>query len=87
MIDEDKLIKAEVYGELINDMQAKIMRYSENHPECIDDRLEEINSELSTARMESRIFPDDEHFEKWESLLAAAEIAMLENRIFRQKNS
>ena len=41
MSDEDKLIKAEVYGELINDMQAKIMRYYENHPECIDDRLEE----------------------------------------------
>lgn len=73
---EDKLIRAEVYGELINDMQARIFRYSEKYPESVNDELRMIDSELSVARMESRIYPDEEHFEKWEQLLQSADTIM-----------
>ena len=80
---DDIHLKAEVYTELINDMQAKIYEYSINNPENINKKLKEINRQLSYARMKSRIYVDDEHFKEWEALLLAADATMIQNKLFR----
>jgi hypothetical protein len=69
-------LKAEMYTELINDMQAKIMEFERDYPDCMSDELANVKSKLSEARMESRIRIDEAHFQKWESLLLAANVAM-----------
>ncbi len=80
---DDILIKAELYSELINDMQAKIAEFERNYPDCVNDEILNINRQLSDARMGSRIYIDETHFEKWENLILAADAAMIRSKIFR----
>lgn len=76
-------LKAEVYSELINDMQAKIAEFEREHPECMNDEIQNINRQLSDARMGSRIYVDEYHFQKWEDLLLSADAAMIKSKLFR----
>lgn len=74
---DDIHVKAEVYFELINDMQARIFEYENNSPDCINEEIKEINRKLSAARMEARINVDEEHFQIWDNLLLSANAAMI----------
>ena len=80
---DDMRLQAEIYSELINDMQAKIFEFEKKYPNYITDELVNINSKLSAARMESRIYVDEDHFKQWEDLLCAADATMIQNTIFR----
>ena len=75
-------LKAEIYSELINDMQAKIAEFEREHPECMNDEIQNINRQLSDARMGSRVYVDEYHFQEWEDLLLSADAAMIKNEIF-----
>ncbi len=79
---DDVCLKAEIYTELINNMQAKIYEFGRENPGCINVEIRTINNRLSDARMESRIKVDDEHFEKWERLLITADAAMIRSKLF-----
>lgn len=81
--NEDMRIKAEAYAELINDMQAKIYEYENENPTCMNDAIRNINKKLSAARMEARIYIDEEHFNKWDELLLSANAAMIRSKTFR----
>ena len=77
-------LRAEVYFELINDMQARIFEYESEYPDCMNEEIREINRQLSAARMESRINVNEEHFHEWDQLLLTADTAM-KNMIIQMK--
>ena len=79
---DDIHLKAEIYSELINDMQAKIAEFEREHPDCMNNEIANINNQLSKARMKSRISVDEIHFEEWESLLLSADEAMTRSKPF-----
>lgn len=75
-------LKAEVYFDLINDMQARIFEFKHSSPDCMNEEIRSINRRLSAARMESRIHVDEEHFRQWDRLLSRANAAMIRSRLF-----
>ncbi len=81
---EDPMIKAEIYTELINDMQAQISEYMSKNPHRKNEKLVTIKKRLSSARMESRIYVDEEHFDQWEDLLLSAKATMIKNDLFEE---
>ena len=80
---DDIHLKAEIYSELINDMQAQIADFEREHPDCMNSEIVNINRQLSKARMKSRINIDEAHFQEWESLLLSADAAMIRSEMFR----
>ena len=80
---DDIHLKAEVYSELINDMQAKIFEFENEHPDCMNEKIKDINHRLSIARMESRIYVDEEHFHLWDELLLSANTTIIKSKLFR----
>lgn len=74
--NEEMRIQAVVYQELINDAQAQIFEFEKAYPDCMTDDIRDINRQLSDARMQSRVYVDMEHFQKWEGLIQAANAAM-----------
>ncbi|MBO4847179.1 MAG: hypothetical protein J5525_12915 [Lachnospiraceae bacterium] len=83
MQTDDNFLKAEIYTELINDMQAKITKFKGKYPECVNDELVKIDQQLTDARMLSRIYIDEMHFAKWEDLLTSAKAAMIKSQLFK----
>lgn len=79
----DMHLKSELYAELINDMQAKIAEFERDYPECVNEEILNINRQLSDARMSSRVYVDDYHFQEWEDLLLSADAAMIRSKLFR----
>ncbi len=77
---DDIHLKADIYSELINDMQAKISEFMDNYPGCITDELNAVHRKLSDARMGSRIYVDEEHFKEWDALLLSADAAMIADK-------
>lgn len=75
-ISEEMRMQAVVYQELINDAQARIFELEKSYPDCITDEIRDINQQLSDARMQSRVYVDLEHFQKWEGLIQSAKVAM-----------
>ena len=75
-ISEEMRMQAVVYQELINDAQARIFEFEKAYPDCMTDKIRDINKQLSDARMQSRVYVDMEHFQKWEGLIQAANAAM-----------
>lgn len=75
-ISEEMRIQAVVCQELINDAQARIFELEKAYPDCITDEIRDINQQLSDARMQSRVYVDMEHFQKWEKLIQSAKVAM-----------
>ena len=83
MQTDDIHLKAEIYSELINDMQAQIAEFERDYPGCMNEEIITIRHQLSEARMASRIHVDEEHFQEWESLLLSADAAMIRSKLFR----
>ena len=79
---DDKYLKAEIYLELINDMQARIMEFEKETPNYMTAEIKEANRQLSDARTKARIYIDEEHFLKWETLLDHTDALMLRTRLF-----
>lgn len=79
--NDDIFLRAEVYQERINDMQARIYRFAVESPGYMNDEIREINRQLSLARTEARIKVDEEHFKKWDDLLQSADAAMIKSRL------
>lgn len=75
-ISEEMRIQAVVYQELINDAQAQIFEFEKAYPDCMTDDIRDINRQLSDARMQSRVYVDVEHFQKWGELIQSAKAAM-----------
>lgn len=76
-------MKAEIYSELINDMQAKILKFKREHRGHINEEIEDVSRRLSEARMTARINADEAHFRKWDNLLLSADAAMIRYELFR----
>ncbi len=74
---DDIVLKAEMYSELINDMQAKIYEYSQTVNGNLKKEIQVLNEQLSEARMEVRIYTDEAHFKKWNDLLLSVRSAIL----------
>ncbi len=79
---KDVHLKAEIYTDLINDMQGRIAEFELDNPEYMNDEIRNVNKQLSKARMTSRIKVDEEHFMEWEKLLTSAEAAMIRAKLF-----
>lgn len=75
-ISEEMRMQAVVYQILINDAQAQIFEFEKAYPDCMTDDIRDINRQLSDARMQSRVYVDMEHFQKWKGLIQAANAAM-----------
>ena len=75
-ISEEMRMQAVVYQDLINDAQARIFEFEKAYPDCMTDEIRDINQQLSDARMQSRVYVDVEHFQKWEGLIQSAKAAM-----------
>ena len=75
-ISEEMRLQALIYQELINDAQARIFEFEKAYPDCMTDDIRDINKQLSDARMQSRVYVDMEHFQKWEGLIQSAKVAM-----------
>lgn len=74
--NEEMRMQAVVYQELINDAQARIFELEKARPDCMTDEIRDINKQLSDARMQSRVYVDLEHFQKWEELIRSAKVAI-----------
>lgn len=74
--NEEMRMQAVVYQELINDAQARIFELEKAYPDCMTDEIRDINKQLSDTRMQSRVYVDMEHFQKWEKLIQSAKVAM-----------
>ena len=80
---DDIYLKAEIYSELINDMQARIAEFERERPDLTNNEIKNINRQLSKARMRSRININEAHFKEWESLLLSADAAIIRGEISR----
>lgn len=79
---DDMAMKAEIYTELINDMQARIYEYSKETGGHLSKEITDLNKQLSYAHTESRIYVDEEHFKKWDALILSAKAAIIKDKMF-----
>lgn len=70
------IIKAEVYTDILNDRLAKITELKRIKPDKITEEIGNLREQLVIAHQESRIYPDEEHFEKWDSLIVSIDDAL-----------
>ena len=77
----DKHLKAEIYAEIINDRLAMFFRYIQKHGDN-NDEINEIKDKLARAHHVVKIYPDEEHFQKWQALIDEADVALAKAKIF-----
>ena len=65
----DKYMRAGLYAEMMNLRQAKLCFYVLEKGD-VDERIEDIRDQLALAYCEVRRWPDEEHFKKWDELIA-----------------
>ena len=72
------IIKSEVYTDIINDRLAKITEFKRTKPNYMTDRIRDLRKDLIIAHQESRLYLDEEHFKKWDSLIISVDAALVE---------
>ena len=70
------LVRAEVYTDIINDRLAKISEFKRTKPDYMTDEIRNLRQKLITAHQESRLYPDEEHFKIWDSLIISIDAAL-----------
>ncbi len=83
---DEQWLKAEIYTEILNDRQARIMEFISKYPEADNTELLEVNKQLSVAHRESRFKVSDEYFKKWDDLILHADTALTHVDPLKRKN-
>lgn len=74
MIDNDAMIKTEVYTELLNDMFAVLSEYIDNHPYSVMRKELDLQRQtVAIAHTKSRFYSDEAHFSQWDKVLSASQ--------------
>ena len=85
MPDYEKILKAEIYTERLNDMYAQISNCLDTMP---DNHFRHIllkrQKEISLAHKQSRFYCDPMHFDEWETQLSESQIIL---KKIRSKNN
>ena len=81
IVTNEKHIKAEIFTDLINDRQAKIIKFKIKHPEYSSQELTDIEDRLAMAHREARIAQDNEHFKLWETLISLADDILVQSQL------
>ncbi len=80
---DEEWLKAEIYTEIINDRQAKIVEFISKHPDTDKTELMDVNKQLAVAHRESRFKVGDDYFKKWNNLILHADAVLIRAELFQ----
>ena len=73
----DSLLKTEIYADMINDRQGKLIDYMLKHPNKNNEELMQLKKKLAKAHKEVRILVDETHFLMWERIITETDAAII----------